>query len=294
MAIANSIGQFGGGIAGLGSANDALEDWAALQAPEFSDQDYERIQYAGDFNPEAYATPEAAQYQTISEDPRVRGIQMDALQKLIDQSSGAADAKSNAARFGALDEANQLARGREQAIAMQAQRRGQGGNGMSSVMQAQAAQMAANRARGGTMQAVQDAALEKLAATQGAIGAAGNVRGQDFQRAAANSDIINRFNQFNTQARNAAAMGSVDARNQAGMRNTNTKQDVMGRNAGVGNASMDRKDRNAMNTFGAKSDRLGAIHNASDRKAKAVGDTISGAANTAADLFRMFGSGYGG
>jgi hypothetical protein len=63
-------------------------------------------------------------------------------------------------------------------------------------------------------------------------GAAG-VRGQDFQRAAANSDIINRFNMFNTQARNAAAQQNLAARQ--GISNANVDQ---------GNKSLDRRNAN--------------------------------------------------
>jgi hypothetical protein len=226
------------------------EAYNGIEQPEYSDQDYFEMPYAGDYTPEMYDTPEAANYETISEDPRLREIQLAALEKMSDQAMGLADAKGNAARFAALDDANQLAQGREGAIRAEAERTGQGGAGLGYVMRQQAAQGAANRARGGTLDAVTAAALEKMAAQEGAMRGGDMMRSRDADVKARNADIINQFNMFNVKARNAARMAGTDMRNQATLRNSNVRQDILGKNTGIRNMSLDRKDGIADKKFG--------------------------------------------
>ena len=277
MAISRNAGLLAGGIGGADAASAAAEELRKLGiSPEFFGGDYGEEAYAGDFTPTLFDDPTEAQYQTVAEDPRVRGMQMDALQQLIDKSRGAADMRRAADPGRALDQANQLARGREGAIRMDMERKGQAGSGTDAIMRAQASQMGANRARQGTQQAALDAALQKLTASQGVIQGAGNVRGQDFQRNATNSDIINRFNQFNTQARNAARQANVNMQNQASARNLDTRQGLGGRNAGTRNASIDRRDKLAQQTHGNKMGRWAAENDMRNQYANAMGQAVTG------------------
>jgi hypothetical protein len=248
-----SAGTQAAGMIGDAFKQADAEEWrklaleAARQMPLLNlgdTPDYQQLQYLGDFNPAMYQTPEAAQYQTIEDSPETRAIQMQALQRLIGQADGTFDAQNKAEQFQALDSANRMAQSREGAIRNQMERKGQGGTGVNALMQAQGAQMGANRARAGTLDAVSKAALQKLAAMQGAVGAAGQVRGQDFQRNSANANIINDFNMFNTRARNDVNQRNVDVQNQAGLRNLNTRQDIGGRNTGIHNSNIDRKTSN--------------------------------------------------
>lgn len=277
MAISRNAGLLAGGIGGMDATSEAAEELRKLGiSPEFFGGDYEQEQYQGDFTPTLFDDPQDAQYQTVAEDPRVRGMQMEALQQLIDRSSGAADARMNFESGQAMDQANQLARGREGAIRMDMERKGQAGSGTDAIMRAQASQMGANRARQGTQQAAMDAALQKLAASQGVISGAGNVRGQDFQRNATNSEIINRFNQFNTQARNAARQANVNMQNNAGMWNTEARQGLAGRNTGTRNSSIDRRDKLAQQTHGNKMGRWAAENDLRNQYAKGMGQAVTG------------------
>lgn len=250
-AAGNAASQVGGAIADIKKQEEAaalrkLQLAAARQMPvlQLGETQYGQIPYMGDFTPGMYDTPEAAQYQTIDEDPQTRAIEMAALQQLVEQGNGAADARMAAQRFGALDDANQLAKSREGAIRQQFERRGQGGAGLNAVLQAQSAQMGANRARAGTMDAVSQAAMQKLAAQQMALQGAGGVRAGDFRTNSANADIVNRFNQFNTAARNRINEMNTGLGNDAQLRNLNTRQDLSGRNVGIGNSNIDRNINN--------------------------------------------------
>lgn len=295
MGIGSGIGGVLGGVFDVNNAY-ALDSELGDINPfaNFSPENYGQESYAGDFNPTLYDTPEAAQYQTVSDDPRVRQVQMDALQSLIDRSNGAADAQMQAQSFGALDEANQLAKAREDSLRQEAARRGQGGAGMDAVLRAQASQAAANRARLGTQQAVTDAALQKLAATQGAMSGADQMRGRDFQLNAANAGIINDFNRFNTAARNAARQANVGVQNQAGMRNLNTRQALNGSNTNIRNASLDRSDRNKQRDFGNRMQRFGIHAGLKGDAAQGMGQIARSAGETADSIGSAAMAGVGG
>jgi hypothetical protein len=239
----------------------------AIELPKLNQGEYERIKYEGDFNPEMYATPESAQYQTISEDPRTREYQMAALGRLQQFGDQAADSQESLGRYRAAQEGNAVAQQRENAIRQQMAMRGQGGSGAEFVLAAQGGQMGANRAQEQAMMSAQQAALQRLAGTNAAFGAASGLRGQDADVASRNADIINKFNMYNTNARNAAMMGNTDLKNAAGMRNINTRQGLSGANAGIGNSQRDRNDRTAQAGFGNQMTKFGAINDALTGKA---------------------------
>jgi hypothetical protein len=253
----------------------ALE--AARQTPDLQlpDQNYSQIAYQGDFTPGMYDTPEAAQATTVADSPEARAIQMQALQKLIAQGNGAADAQNAAGQFQALDSANQMANAREGAIRQSMERKGQGGTGISALMRAQAAQMGANRAKSGTLDAYSQAALQKLQALGAANSAAGAMRGQDIGLNAQNAGILNDFNRFNVSARNVASQHNVDTQNAAGLRNLNTRQDIGGRNTGITNSNIDRLTNNAVLQNNAAARRTGNIMNALGGQAQQASNTGS-------------------
>ncbi len=258
------------------------------------DEDYSQIDYTGDFNPYLNKTPESAQYETVTEDPQTRAIQMEALQNLVSQANGSADATNAAEQFAAMSEAGQMANAREGAIRQGMERKGQGGTGTSAIMRAQAAQMGANRAQGGTMDAAAKAALQKLAAQQGALQGAGAVRGMDYGVARDKASTINDFNRFNVAARNAVAQRNVDMQNSAGMRNANTRQDVAGRNSGVKNANVDRRYNRAKDTRTDELQRATMRANAAGGVASQInhgGQTYGQMGKQGSDLFTNIGSG---
>lgn len=298
MGAASAIGGMASGAMSADEAarrrEEAKREAEGMPLLDLPDQDYSFLDYAGDYNPYAYAKPQEAQYQTISEDPRLRDTEIGALQHLVDQGGAVGQAHADAARYGALDDANQLARGREGAIRQRMASAGQSGAGMDAIMQAQSAQSAANRARGGTLDATHMAALEKLANEQAVLGAAGNVRGQDLNTAKSNADIINRFNLFNTQTANELAARNVDNQNAGQLRNVNTRQDVSGRNTGIRNANVDRRTNNAKAEYEAKSDKVHNIVNAINgqaSQASANGQVYNNIGQQGSQLFTNIGSG---
>lgn len=311
---AAAIGGIGGAIPGLnifapgiaetiGQSSEAAKRRAMVKnakgigLPQFDQRDFSTIDYMGDFRPEAYATPEAASYDTINVDPRTREIAMQALGRMQDFADQAATSQEALGRTRALDEANQMARAREGAISAAAQRRGAGGGGLEYVLRNQAAQQGAQQAQQGMLSAAQQAALQRLMGTQASMAGAQGIRGQDTDLAARNAAIVNAFNMYNTGARNQASQGNVDTRNQAGLRNINMQQGLAGQNAGIRNAGMLRKDNNAMNRFGAEAQKTGMVNSAIGGQAgqsAQVGTKANEAGKIGYDNFKDLMSMFGG
>jgi hypothetical protein len=294
MGFFESLLGAGGEIISGAENLKAEQEWDKLRSkPGFSGADYGKVDYAGDFNPELYDSPEAAQYETVTEDPRTREYQMQALsrmQGLADQAAGSQEALG---RYNATSDANAVAAQREAGVRNQMAMRGQGGSAMDFMLQAQAGQSGANRAQSAGLQAAQQAALQRLQGTQGVMAGASNIRGMDANVATTNADIINKFNMYNTGNRNAVNMGNTDMTNAGNMRNINTRQGIEGTNTGIGNQSMDRDDRNAMGNLHAERDKLTGKGKIRDKRLDNIVNGMTKGGAAADSFMSMAGGGMG-
>ena len=240
------LGGVGDTIAGVQAQNRANEYDSMRSTADLDYKDYENIDYMGDFNPEKYTSPEEAQYSLAQDSAEGRAAQLAALQdmrELTDQSAGSTSALG---RQRAEMDARQLAQSREGAIRQDAMRRGQVGGAADMIARQQAAQAAANQNLSGGLQSAQMAALQQLAGTQAGSQMAGQLRGQDQAMAFNNADTINKFNMFNTGARNDVSQANTDMKNAAGMRNISTMQGLAGQNTAINNNTADRNNANRM------------------------------------------------
>lgn len=267
---------------------DKLPDTAG-----YDRRDYQTVDYTGDYNPEKYTSPEEAQYSLAQDSAEGRAAQLAALQdmrELTDQSAGSTSALG---RQRAEMDARQLAQSREGAIRQDAMRRGQVGGAADMIARQQAAQAAANQNLSGGLQSAQMAALQQLAGTQAGSQMAGQLRGQDQAMAFNNADTINKFNMFNTGARNDVSQANTDMKNAAGMRNLNTIQGLAGQNAGINNKSLDRNDANKAANLEAEREKLRLKSGQKDKRlANIAGGMQKGGA--AADSFMSSMAGAGG
>lgn len=241
----------------LGVPNLVLDD-DAYQAPN----------YAGDFNPAAYSDPVAAQYKTVTEDPRTREMQMQALQRLQKYGDQAADSQEALGRYNAVSDASALAAQRDAGIRNQMAMRGQGGSAAEFAMQQGSSQGAADRAQAGGLTASMQAALQRLQGTNSVLAGAGALRSQDFANESANNAVVNAFNTHNTDALNATRNANTSNTNAAGMRNLDARQGWMNGVTNTGNMNIDRDNRNRTVTHDS---RLG--------QATATGNALMGKAN---------------
>lgn len=317
-AIAAGVGGIAGAIPGLnifapgiaeaigqGSASKAraemIKNAKGLQLPSYDKSGFVNQEYSGDFNPEMYSTPESAQYQTINEDPKVRAMQIQALQNMQGYADQSANSQQALDRQSALNNAQILAKQQMGAIQNQAARRGQLGSGLDYVLQNQSAQQGANSAQQGYLNSAAQAALQRLQGTQGVMQGSSQLRGQDFNTANTNAGIINAFNMANTNARNAVNQANTGFRNGSSLRNLDARQGNQNANVGIRNNGILRNDSNANSLFGASLQRLNALNGAIGGQAQ-QGDAVGAKANAAGkqgygnfkDLMTMGAGGFGG
>lgn len=180
-----------------------------LQTPNSQFQKYTPEAYQYDYNPQRY------QANTVQEDPSIRNAQLEALQKLSGLSQTGLTAEDQAAFQKARDMSQQQARGGREAALQNAQARGMAGSGMEFALGQMADQGAAGQAQQAGLDQAAQSARQRALYTQAYGQGLQNLRQQDYGVNAGNADILNRFNQMNTNAQNEAAMG----RNQWGMQN---------------------------------------------------------------------------
>jgi len=189
-----------------------------ISLPDFKDYTPEELQYLGDWN------PESAQANQISEDPMLRSAQLSHLAKL----SGLADTGLSdvdaAAYAKARELGSQQARAGTEAALQNAAARGVSGSGMEMAMREIANQEGARRSQDAGLAQAANAAQQRALYQQAYGNAVSGVRNQDLNVNSQNADILNRFNMANT-----------NTRNQAGLRNIETKQGLSNQNVGERN-----------------------------------------------------------
>lgn len=182
----NALGSIGGFVGSLFGGGDRDE---AMRRLELARQAY------SDLNPTITAQPIQSAY--LSADPSTRAAQMDALSQLQNKyRSGGLDAIDQANLAAITNQANRTGAINRAAVMDQAARRGMGTSGNALVGQLVGGQQASNQAAQQALQAAAQAQQARMGAIQGAAGLAGNIRGQDYDKAAA-LDQVSRFNEAN-------------------------------------------------------------------------------------------------
>lgn len=293
-AIGDALTLGFGGFRANTARQEATRGLMGVPLPEYSDGQYVAPEYAGDFNPEAFAMPEEAKYSLAQDSAEGRAAQLEALSRMAEQSDQSVGSQQALDRLQAQKDAAQFSNAREGLIRQDAMRRGQIGGAADMIMRAQAAQMAADRNQEGGLQSAQQAALQRLAGTQAQAGLAGQLRGQDQALAFRNADIINQFNMANTNARNATRAQNTATHNAAGLRNLDARQGILGGRADTANQNLNRSDTIADRRFGNAMDKQKAIANAMTGQAQGQekqGDQWQSGAQM---LMKFFGAAGGG
>lgn len=185
---------------------------------------------------------ESANYKLTSEDPVMKSRQLEALAKFQDLAETGMSDQDAAGFMKARAMGDQMAKGKTDAAIADAQARGVAGGGQEFAMREAAAQAGAQRAQEAAMAQAAQSAQQRQQYLNAYANQLGNVRDQDYRTQAANTDVINRFNQFNTQQRNATNQANTGLKNSAFQYN------------------QDLKDKNYQNQMG-KYDRFAGFNN---------------------------------
>lgn len=148
--------------------------------------------------------PESYNYETIKEDPNLRSAQMAALAKMSGLAESGLSAEDEAAFTKARQQAGQIQKAGNDAAIANANARGVGGSGMEFAMREMANQHGAQNAQNAGMDQAATSARQRALYNQSYMQGLGNQRGQDYQVNQANTGIVNRFNEANTNNKNNA------------------------------------------------------------------------------------------
>lgn len=211
---------------------------AAVQDAKISVQDLEPVhfQLIAKYEPQiaqfiAEQRPELVQAQ--SEGALMgRDAQMKALQRYQQLGETGVDEYSNILNQEALRAAQIQNQGQQQAILQGMARRGVGpGSGLEFASQLAAQQQANQLANQSTMDAAKQAYLTRLQALGQGAQLGGQIRNEDIQMEGRNKDVINAFNQRNTQAYRDYLANRDQMMNQAQLRNISEQQRIAEANA---------------------------------------------------------------
>jgi hypothetical protein len=191
----------------------------SLVTPDFKEYDPERYDLVGTYKPEEMTA------DTINEDPSLKNNEMMTLDRLRGLSETGLSDVDNLGYERARQEAGQISNAGTEAALANATARGVGGSGLEFGMREKASQDAAQREQDMAAQQAAKAAEMRAAYTQAYGGMLGNVRGEDYRTAAANTDILNKFTEANTTNANYA------------------QQYNLGQKQGVANANVQNKNQ---------------------------------------------------
>jgi hypothetical protein len=155
----------------------------------------EEYQLVAKYNPEIYQQIQEKRPDLIPESGMARQAQIDALQKYGQMSVSGNDAISQAAQEQAGFQADAQALQRRQAILQDFARRGMLGQGASFGAELQSSQDVAQQQRQAAIQAQADAQQRRAQALNQYAATAGTIRQSDNALAAANTDIMNKYNE---------------------------------------------------------------------------------------------------
>lgn len=191
--------------------------YGALQVPTFNKYKPEDYRYVGDYN------PEDVNFKTTSEDPSLRNTQLNVLNRMAGLADTGLSDVDQAGYERARELGDQMARSGTEAALQNAQGRGVAGSGLEFALREAASQGGAGRALDAGLQQASDSARQRAMYAQMMGQEASGIRGQDFGVNSANTDIMNRMNQINTQAGNQAQAYNLGNRQQIMNANTQTQ-----------------------------------------------------------------------
>lgn len=214
------LGKISKGIPIFGSIFDSSDDDAqnALENANqawggFNPNDAEYKQTYSAFNPEDYS---ATQYQ---EDPTTKGMQMQYLSKLSGLSDSGLSDEDKEAFEQAGRTADASAQAQTNSAIGNAAARGVSGGGLEFAMREMGNQGGADRGRQMASDQAGTAARNRVLYNQAYGNALTGYRNQNNQVGMYNNDLINHFNQMNTQNHNAAQMYNLTEPNRVKQQN---------------------------------------------------------------------------
>lgn len=250
--IGAGLGDLVGGIINLSDpgrdgkryAKDHLGVWREIPDPEYDPRDigWQQLLLTGELTPETYEPVVTGDVSTITEDPALREAQIRAMLGMEQVSREGLPLQDRLLG----DEAQRAVAGEfsraNEGIIRNLAARGRAGGGTELAARLATSGAGAEMARGMGSDLAQQSISNRLMAMREAERMAGATRGQDFQTAARNSEMQNRFNEWLSGLKTTAAMNAARARGDAQKYNLDNRQRLAEANT-LGKFSTERENQ---------------------------------------------------
>lgn len=251
-AVGSGLSNVGGGLLGLFGKNaaeeqqlelqrKALQEWLNINVPDPEQQKLylERLKSQGQLTPELEAAMQLGdtEMKNISVDPVYKEAQLEALSGLgqvADEGGLLLEDRANLEKV--MGEAQAQERGSREAIQQNMDARGISGSGLEMAAKLSNQQASAQRAHQASLDTAASARSRALDAMMRRGEMAGQQRSQEFgeqKDVASAQDIINKFNNQNSQA---VQQRNIEAKNAAQLYNLQEKQRIADSNTGLANS----------------------------------------------------------
>lgn len=315
-ALAPVVGNIAGGIASQGDnaeadklSKEALAKIMGVSLPDVDDlklEDLQKYASVGQLTPEMEQAilQKESEMKGISTDPRLREAQMTALSKLTQVGQEGLNAEDRLALNTTRREVSRDAQGRNEAILQKMGERGMAGSGAELAAQLANSQAATERQ---SQEGDRTAALATQRALQavmqsGQLG--GEIRGQDFDQAAAIAKAQDAINQFNSANSQGVQTRNISAKNSAQATNLSNDQRIADSNVSQVNTQQEYNKRllaedyqrrlaKAQTEAGAQQKQADVYRQKAEKTAKSISQIGSGIGKAAGPVAGVIGGGAG-
>lgn len=232
-------GIFGG--AKSADLSQPIANWEDLKKylPEMSDQELSLLlnESMGEYNPEmeSYIDAGESSLSGIEQDPRLRNVQLQALDYLSEVGQTGLTAADRAALNEIRRSAQNEAQAQQNQVVQSMAQRGIGGSGVELASRLNAAQSVGDRMSRESDALARQAQERAMNAILQQSQLAGNMDSADFNRAAQIAQAQDAMNKFNTQNQQSLQQRNVSARNQAQAQNLQERQRIADSNVALKN-----------------------------------------------------------
>lgn len=259
--IIGGLGSAIGNIAILaGAAGDGGEDtlkkmvrlWQKLETPDYDmrDLDPEELKIVAEFFPNVYEAAIPDEVKTVADSPEIRDAQTRGLahiERVAREGLPLAERLSAQRQGRALAAESSRVQG---GIVRGLQERGRAGGGTELQARLAGSQQAGEVAGAMGSDLMARAEQNRIQAAQDMVNAATGIRGQDIALRQSNASMINRFNEFVSQAMNQARQYGAGAQERAQAYNVGTRQGIDDQNVSTRNYFAERNQNNRNQLLG--------------------------------------------
>ncbi len=226
--------------AALSQNQQAVKAWLDVNVPDPEQQKVvlQRFVQQGTLSPELEqaVTRDVSAYEKIQTDPRLKQSRLKALSSLEELgSSGGMTLSDEANLQKGLNDINVADRGRREAIADNAARRGISGSGFDQANQLRNAQDATNRQSQQQLDVLGSARDRALKAIMASGDLAGSIQQQDYNQQKDLAGARDSIADFNARALAGVNQRNTAARNITNAQNLKSRQDISNANVGIAN-----------------------------------------------------------